>query len=60
MKQKVHHSPTHPGFQKLQKTIMHTEHVSAKGAGAILAKTGQSASKSAVKNNPRLKRISGY
>jgi hypothetical protein len=49
----------HPGFEKVQKSIAKKQGVSMERAGAILAAGARKASKSAVKANPRLKKISG-
>ena len=50
----------HPGFKAVQKSIAKKqEGVSEERAGAILAAGARKASKSAVKANPRLKRVSG-
>lgn len=50
---------THPGFEKVQKSIAKKQGVSMERAGAILAAGARKASKSAVKANPRLKKVSG-
>lgn len=52
-------SSAHPGFAKVQASIAKREGLSKASAGAILANAGRHASKKAVKENPRLKRISG-
>jgi hypothetical protein len=49
----------HPGFKSAQKSIAKKQGVSMDRAGAILAAGARKASKSAVKANPRLKRVSG-
>ena len=49
----------HPGFKAVQKSIARKQGVSEERAGAILAAGARKASKSAVKANPRLKRVSG-
>lgn len=49
----------HPGFKAVQKKIAAKQGVSMKRAGAILAAGARKASKSAVKANPRLKKVSG-
>ena len=49
----------HPGFKAVQKSIAKKQGVSEERAGAILAAGARKASKSAVKANPRLKRVSG-
>ena len=49
----------HPGFKKAQASIAKKEGVSSERAGAILAAGARKASASAVKANPRLKRVSG-
>lgn len=50
-------SKTHPGFKKVQNQIAKKLGISPKRAGAILAKRTRSASPSAKKANPRLKRV---
>ena len=50
---------THPGFKAVQKKIAAKQGVSMARAGAILAAGARKASKSAVKANPRLKRVTG-
>lgn len=52
-------SAAHPGFAKAQSAIAAKEGVSADRAGAILAAGARNASKSAVKANPRLKKVGG-
>ena len=52
-------SKKHPGFKAVQKKIARKQNVSMERAGAILASGARKASKSAVKANPRLKRVSG-
>jgi len=49
----------HPGFKKAQASIAKKEGVSSERAGAILAAGARKASSSAVKANPRLKKVSG-
>jgi hypothetical protein len=49
----------HPGFKAVQKKIAQRQGVSMERAGAILASGARKASKSAVKANPRLKRVRG-
>lgn len=49
----------HPGFAATQAKIAKREGVSKDRAGAILAASARKASKSAVKANPRLKRVPG-
>ena len=49
----------HPGFKAVQKKIAAKQGVSMKRAGAILAAGARKAGKSAVKANPRLKKVSG-
>ncbi len=46
----------HPGFNNVQKSI-EKEGYSKKSAGAILASKTRSASKSAKKKNPKLKKV---
>ena len=48
----------HPGFDKVSARIAKKEGISQKSADAILAASSRGASKSAVKKNPRLKRVS--
>ena len=48
-----------PGFKAVQKKIARKQTVSMERAGAILASGARKASKSAVKANPRLKRVRG-
>jgi hypothetical protein len=52
-------SKKHPGFKAVQKKIAQRQGVSMERAGAILASGARKASKSAVKANPRLKRVRG-
>ena len=47
------------GFKAAQKSIAKKQGVSMERAGAILASGARKASKSAVKANPRLKRVRG-
>jgi hypothetical protein len=47
------------GFKANQKKIAKKQGISEKAAGAILAAGSRKASKSAVKKNPDLKRVSG-
>jgi hypothetical protein len=49
----------HPGFAAVQKSIAKKQGISPKRAGAILAAGARKASKSAIKANPRLKKVSG-
>jgi hypothetical protein len=49
----------HPGFKAVAAGIAKKQGISKDRAGAILAAGARKASKSAVKSNPRLKRISG-
>lgn len=49
----------HPGFKAVQKQIAKKQGVSMERAGAILASGARKASPSAVKSNPRLKKVSG-
>lgn len=49
----------HPGFKAVQKKIAAKQGVSMVRAGAILAAGARKASRSAVKANPRLKRVTG-
>jgi hypothetical protein len=49
----------HPGFSKVQGSI-EKEGYSKKAAGAILASASRHASKSAVKENPRLKKVKRF
>jgi len=50
---------THPGFKAVAAGIAKKQGISKDRAGAILAAGARKASKSAVKANPRLKRVSG-
>ena len=52
-------SPKHPGFKAVASKVAKSEGVPADRAAAIVAAGARKASKSAVKANPRLKRISG-
>ena len=52
-------SKKHPGFAAVQKKIASRQGIGMQRAGAILAASARKASKSAVKANPRLKRVSG-
>lgn len=47
----------HPGFKSVQKSIMKSEGVSKKAAGAILASQTRKASPQAVAKNPNLKKV---
>ena len=47
----------HPGFKSVEAHIAHTEGVSRKEAGAILASSSRHASAHAKHENPRLKRV---
>lgn len=49
----------HPGFKAVAAGIAKKQGISKDRAGAILAAGARKASKSAVKSNPRLKRVSG-
>jgi hypothetical protein len=49
----------HPGFKAVAAGIAKKQGISKDRAGAILAAGARKASKSAVKANPRLKRVSG-
>lgn len=49
----------HPGFKAVQKGIAKKQGISMERAGAILAAGARKAGKSAVKANPRLKRVKG-
>ena len=49
----------HPGFKAVQQKIAKKQGVSMERAGAILAAGARKASKSAVKANPRLKKVLG-
>jgi hypothetical protein len=49
----------HPGFKAVQAKIASKQGVSMERAGAILAAGARKASPSAVKANPRLKKVSG-
>lgn len=56
---KTKHSAAHPGFAAVQSRIAKQQGVSGKAAGAILAASSRSASKSARRKNPRLNRVKG-
>lgn len=49
----------HPGFKSVQKSIASREGVSMKRAGAMLAAGTRRAGASAVRRNPRLKKVKG-
>lgn len=49
----------HPGFAAVQAKIAKKQGVSKERAGAILAAGARKASASAVKANPRLKKVAG-
>jgi len=49
----------HPGFKKVQKSIMAKEGVSKDEAGAMLAGATRKASAPAKKANPALKKVKG-
>lgn len=51
------HSKSHPGFKAVQKKIASKGGMSMKKAGAILAAKTRSASASAKKKNPNLKKV---
>ena len=50
---------THPGFKKVQASIVKKSGVSKKAAGAILASSTRKASSKAKRANPRLKKVKG-
>lgn len=52
-------SSKHPGFKAVQNKIASKQGVSMERAGAILAAGARKASPSAIKKNPRLKKVSG-
>lgn len=52
-------SSKHPGFKAVQKKIASKQGISMDRAGAILAAGARKASPSAIKKNPRLKKVSG-
>lgn len=47
----------HPGFKAVQSKIAAKQGVSKEAAGAILAASTRKASQSAMRKNPRLKRV---
>lgn len=49
----------HPGFAAVQAKIAKKQGISKERAGAILAAGARKASASAVKANPRLKKVAG-
>ena len=49
----------HPGFKAVQKKVAAKQGVSMERAGAIVTASARKASKSAIKANPRLKKVSG-
>jgi hypothetical protein len=49
----------HPGFKAVQAKIAKKQGISMERAGAIVAAGARKASKSAIKANPRIKRVSG-
>jgi hypothetical protein len=49
----------HPGFKKVASGIAKKQGISMDRASAIVAAGARKASKSAVKANPRLKRVTG-
>ena len=49
----------HPGFKAVQAEIARKQGISPTRAGAILAAGARKAVRSAVKANPRLKRVRG-
>ena len=49
----------HPGFKAAQAQIAKKQGIPLKNAGAILAAGARKASPSAVKANPKLKKVSG-
>ena len=49
----------HPGFKAVASGIAKKQGISVERASAIVAAGARKASKSAVKTNPRLKKISG-
>lgn len=48
-----------PGFKAVEKKIEKKEGVSKKAAGAMLAKKTRTASKTAKKANPKLRKVKG-
>lgn len=52
-------SKKHPGFQKVAEQVAQRQDVSMERARAIVAAGARKASKKAVKENPRLKRVPG-
>jgi len=52
-------SKKHPGFKAVQKKIAAKQGIGMESAGAILASSARKASKSAIKKNPALKKVSG-
>ncbi len=52
-------SAEHPGFEAVKERIAARMGVTAKRAGAILAKATRKASAKAKRANPRLKRVKG-
>ena len=56
---KVKKTAAHPGFKAVQSKIASRLGISKERAGAVLAKAGRRASPSAIRKNPRLKRIAG-
>jgi hypothetical protein len=49
----------HPGFKTVASKIAKKQGISKERASAIVAASARKASKSAVKANPRLKKVSG-
>lgn len=47
----------HPGFEKVERSIMKKEHLPKERAGAILASATRHASPEAKKENPNLKHV---
>ena len=50
---------SHKGFAKTAASIASKQHISKASASAILASAARKAGKSALKKNPRLKKVSG-
>ena len=55
--QKVKHNAAHPGFAAVSAHISKKEGISLDRANAIVASAARSAGRSALKKNPRIKRV---
>ncbi len=59
MRREGHMAMKHPGFERVASSVAKKMGVSKERARAVVAAGARKASKSAVKKNPRLKKVSG-